>query len=111
MEIMAHLSITVIQEYKMRVPAHMRVPAIKVIKLCTLPVMSLLHRNGRIFLTCKFDYAMNNFAHHMFLFFRVPDEIAHMLLPLVKEYGFRLRPHIVTGHQAGKILFLLHVFF
>ena len=111
MEIMGHLSIPVFQEYKMRVPVHMRVPAIKVIRLCTYPVMSLLHRNDKIFLTCKFDYAMNNVTHHLFPFLRVPDDVAYMILPLVKEHGFRLRSQIVTGRQAGKFLFLLHVFF
>ena len=113
MEIMGHLSITVFQEYKMRVPVptYMRIPAIKVIKLCTYPVMSLLHRNDKIFLTCKFDYAINNVTHHLFPFLRVPDDIAHMIIPLVKEHGFRLRSQIVIGHQAGRILFLLHVFF
>ena len=84
----------------------MRVSAIEVIKLCTAPAMSLLYQNKKIFLTCYFDFAENNFTSEMFPFLRVQSDVAQLLLPLVRQYGFHVRQQVLSGYQAGRYGFL-----
>ena len=78
-----------------------RASASQVIDQVELPVMSLLNEHNKIYLNVVFDYAENCFTSTMYPFLRFPDDVAFLLLPLLQQYGFRIRNQILERIQAG----------
>ena len=63
-------------------------------------MMECLRELDMLDLEGEFDFD----GHRMFPFIKLDNRIAHILHPLIKKEGFRIRPFIKYNYKGGKIL-------